>query len=550
MTMLNRTVSALSVVLITITIALSGCARTAPAAPVRIDMPVTLRMAPYTPAGQCGAAFVEHRLPFATGMRVREIGTYLSNGAGLAAGDLDHDRKLDLVFASIDGPAALLHNDGALVFTRHDLDLEFTRDAKMVDIDGDGWLDVVFTDRLGRVIAYRNNAGALARIDLPGVDGLAYATAWGDLNGDGRLDLVTGSYDTELRKRDVPAAEIAAHAGVFLYTNTGAGFTGQRLSDKADALSIALLDLNNDGAQDIWVGNDFLTRDAVWLRSGAGWQPSEPFARMSHSTMSIDWADIDNDGAQSLFTTDMNPAGRDPRTLAEWLPMMAKTDQTKSGDPQITANTLQTQHDGGWVNDAPMRGIDATGWSWAARFADLDRDGWQDLYVVNGMIATDLFGHLPQAELVEENHAYRNTGDRMFTPAPQWRLGSTLSGRGMLPADLDNDGDPDLVVNNLRGPAMLFENRLCGGAGLTVGLRWRGSANPQAIGARATLRSSAGIYARDIRASGGYLSGDAPQMLFGFPAGSTLESLTVIWPDGAQSVINGPPAAAYLEVTR
>ena len=126
------------------------------------------------------------------------------------------------------------------------------------------------------------------------------------------------------------------------------------------------------------------------------------------------------------------------------------------------ANVLQVRDGGGrWENQATRRGVDATGWSWSARFGDLDQDGYLDLYVVNGMIATDLFGHLANGELVEENQAFRNRGDGSFQPAPEWQLGSTASGRGMLMADLDDDGDLDIVVNNLRGFAQLFENQLC-----------------------------------------------------------------------------------------
>ena len=516
-------------------------------------MPATLgASAPFEANTGCDGAFAEHTLPFATGVRIREIGTYISNGAGVAAGDLDNDGDLDLAFASVDGTSKVLRNDGGLHFTEIPLDAEFTRDVKMVDVYGSGWLDLVFTDRLGKLIYYANTGGQVVRSELPGVTGSVYTMGWADLNGDGRLDLVTGSYDTELRKRGVSNGEIAQNSGVFVYMNTGAGFTSQRLGASADALAIGLLDLNGDGATDIWVGNDFIARDAVWLRvnDSTGWQASAPFTRMSHSTMSIDWADIDNSGAEALFTTDMNPYDTQPRTWAEWLPMMSKTDQTKSGDPQISANVLQVRRDGSWIDEAPSRGIDATGWSWAGRFADLDRDGWQDLYVVNGMIASDLFAHLPGAELVEQNKAFHNTGAGRFEPAPAWKLGSQLSGRGMAIADLDNDGDLDIVVNNLRASASLFENRLCGGAGLTVKLAWPGSANTNAIGARAVLHTSAGDFQRDVRASGGYLSGDAPLMYFGLPNGATITSLEILWPDGAQSTVEPITSNSRIEVKR
>ena len=143
------------------------------------------------------------------------------------------------------------------------------------------------------------------------------------------------------------------------------------------------------------------------------------------------------------------------------------------------ANVLLVRDGGKWENQATRRGVDATGWSWSARFGDLDQDGYLDLYIVNGMIATDLFGYLNNGELVEENQAFHNRGDGSFQPAPQWQLGSTASGRGMIMADLDGDGDLDIVVNNLRGFAQLFENQLCTGASLQVDLVWPGAPESQ-----------------------------------------------------------------------
>ena len=117
-------------------------------------------------------------------------------------------------------------------------------------------------------------------------------------------------------------------------------------------------------------------------------------------------------------------------------------------------------------------------------------------------------------------------------------------------ADLDNDGDLDIVVNNLRGPAQLFENRLCGGAGLLVDLAWPASRNTHALGATLTLYTSAGALTREVRSSTGYLSGAAPRVHFGLPAGTTIERLEVRWPDGAVSSVEGLAAQTLVTVTR
>ena len=190
--------------------------------------------------------------------------------------------------------------------------------------------------------------------------------------------------------------------------------------------------------------------------------------------MSLDAGDIDNDGLFELFSTDMMPIDDAPDTVAAWEPLMADmVDPIDPADPQIMSNVLQVATgEAGYQNAARPRGVDATGWSWSAKFGDLDQDGLLDLYVVNGMIESTMMAHLPNHELVEANQAMRNVGDGFFRPAPQWQLGSTASGRGMSMADLDGDGDLDIVVNNLRAPAQLFENRLCGGQSLLVDLRW------------------------------------------------------------------------------
>lgn len=508
----------------------------------------------------CVGHFITHTLPFATGIRIREINTYESNGAGLAVNDLDDDGDLDLVFASIDNASAILWNEGQLQFTVETLADRFTRSVATVDVDGDGALDLVFTHRGLQSLSYWRNQGAVSsgsrfvQRPLPGVESYAYAMAWADLTGDGQLDLVTGSYNIELQQQGLAEPEADARAGIVFYEQQAAGFVARPLAPKSQALAIALVDLNGDQQRDIWVANDFDLQDRIWVRRQEAWQPAKPFDQTSYSTMSIDWGDISNNGQWAFYTTDMNPYDTSPKTLASWLPVMTDLEinyKHEFGDPQIMANTLQIPVAAdSWRNQGNVRGVDATGWSWASKFGDLDSDGYPDLYVVNGMVAQNLFPHLPYGELVEENQAFRNQGDGAFALAPDWQLGSTASGRGMIMADMDNDGDLDIVVNNLRQSAQLFENQLCGGTNLQVALHWPAAPNRYAIGAQLRLHTSLGVLQRDVRVSSGYLSGDPVRVHFGFPTDTTVEMLEILWPDGAYAQVRAPAPGQFLEVTR
>jgi hypothetical protein len=248
----------------------------------------------------------------------------------------------------------------------------------------------------------------------------------------------------------------------------------------------------------------------------------------------------------------MKPYTQDPGTIAAWAPLMAGMDAAHPpGDPQIMENVFQSRsQDGNWRNVARDWGIEGTGWSWSGGFGDLDGDGYLDLYVVNGMIESDLFDHLPDHELVEENQAFRNQAGLRFEPAPTWRLGSTRSGRSMAMADLDSDGDLDIVVNNLRAAAQLFENRLCGGGNLQVSLHSPSIQNRRAIGARLVLTTDFGTLVRRVDAAGGYLSGNAAQVHFGFPAGTELGQLEILWPDGGRSLVDELTAGVKIIVER
>ena len=544
--------------LLCVAFVMTACASAPAVPPARAptEAPARVVRTPLSAMQPCSSRFVEHVLPFATGVRVREMRTYLSNGGGVAAGDLDDDGRIDLVFASVDNNSKILWNessDGAPTFRDEILPEANTRAASVVDIDADGRLDVVFTVRNAAPVLLRNlGERTFARTPLLPNELFAYTLAFADMNGDGALDVVGAAYRAELEREGYGANEQSLHGGVHYYERSGDGYTARKLADAAQALAIGLIDLDGDAQRDIWIGNDFDEHDQIWLRDGDGWQSrNDWFAVTSHSTMSIDWADLGDAGGVALFTTDMNPSDTSPENMARWLPMMVVTEQKLTvNDPQWTANVMQVRGRGGvWRNEAAWRGVDATGWSWSGRFGDFDNDGLQDLYVVNGMVAMDLFHHLEDGALTEENRAYRGGADGRFTQA-DWGLNSTASGRGMLPVDIDRDGDLDVVINNLRGSARLFENQLCGGGGLLLDLRWEGAPNTRAIGAQVELRTAKGILRRDVRAMSGYLAGDAPEVHFGVPQGVSIEALTVLWPDGARTQVDDVRTGELLRLER
>jgi enediyne biosynthesis protein E4 len=513
---------------------------------------------------ECENHFVTHTLQHVTRTSTAAIGYYDSNGAGIAAEDLDGDGLLELVIANLAGKNTVAWNLGGMQFREQTLPFGASRAVAVVDLDGDGGRDLVFTQNLGAVLAYRDLGGETADVaryragGLPGVRTPAFAMDWADATGDGRLDLATASYDTHLEKELRDSFLFGPGAGVMLYTrDERGGFVGERLATQSQSLAISFFDVDGDGALDLIVGNDFELPDYIFANpSGAGpWRRIAPFPITTRNTMGFEVADVNRDGRLDLFATDMKPDLADVRNIAAWLPLMERSYRFRRiGERQIEENVLLIAQAHGndlrYRNQAYALGIDSSGWSWSGRFGDLNLNGYLDLYIVNGMIAHEAFPHLANGELIEANTAFAADA-RGFLPAPTWGLGSLTSGRGMVIADLDGDGDLDIAVNVLAGPSLVFENRLCRqGDPLMIELRWPESGNLYAIGAQLTLHSDTGILMRALRATGGYLSGSPTPQHFGIPHGTDPGRLHIRWPDGRNDWLLAPEPGHQWRITR
>jgi hypothetical protein len=507
--------------------------------------------------GACSSSFVAHSLDHITSVPGgNQVRMFEANGGGVAINDLDNDGDLDIVLANHAAPNTILWNEGQLNFRTERIGTGDSRAVTLIDLDADGWQDIIFSRRVSAPNYWHNQGDGRFELKvLPNVTKPLYAITWADLDADGDLDLVGGSYDAALLTEFGNDFLQSGNAGVYVYLNEQGQneqgrFVETRLSTNAQALALVVFDLNQDARPDILIGNDFAVPDRAWLNQKDHWQETRAFKSISHSTMSFDSGDINNDGYPELFSTDMKPyPGEDTQAWKRLMESMM-SDPHPQGDPQIMENTLQEVKTSSFSNSAVERGVDATGWSWSGKFADFNQDGFLDLYVVNGMIEASIFAHLENQELVEQNQAFKNDGLGNFVSAPEWNLAAIQSGRGMSIADLDGDGDQDIVVNNLRAPALLFENQLCTGKSLQVDLLWEKTKNRQAIGSSLILHTDKATYYRDIVAASGYLSGNTARVHFGIPETETVRFLEVLWPDGLSSRLEDVVPNSLLTIRR
>jgi hypothetical protein len=511
------------------------------------------------------------------GWRFQEVTAAAGVGAsdrystGAAFADIEGDGDLDLLLLATAGPNAVFLNDGGGRFTEHQADIgldTLPRGATtpaLADVDGDGDLDL-----------YVANYKAVSVPDIippqrRAFDQIVRQTAPGqleivpDLRQHFRLVQPPGMSGTFMTIRAEPDGFYLNEGGRFV----PAPFPSGRFldpegrpapPDESFGLQARFADLNGDGAPDLYVANDFEDPDRFWLNDGAGnfrlaeWMVQR---QTSNSGMGVDAGDLNGDGLPDLFEVDM--LSSDSRQLKTQIPThtaFPKQPGRMEVQLQQQRNTLfLNRGDGTFSEVGVLAGVHATGWSWSTMLLDVDLDGWQDILVATGHL-WDVMDADTQQRLLNRlsdvpwqrerweyprlalpNVAYRNRGNLTFEDVSrQWRFGSEPDiSHAMAAADLDGDGDLDLVVNRLEAPALVLRNDATGSR---VAVRLLGeSPNTRAVGARVRITAEGlPVQEREIVAGGLYLSHS--DYLASFATGNAARvTIQVTWRDGRRTTI-------------
>jgi hypothetical protein len=524
---------------------------------------------------------------------------YMYNGAGVAVADFDLDGLEDIYFTGNMVSNRLYRNLGEWKFeditqSSRTGSTHWSNGVAIVDINQDGYPDIYVCrggprgsegkDRANLLFINKGLVNGELQFEEAaaqwGLDDQSYSVqaAFFDYDQDGDLDmyllsnaLVDFNRNTS-RPKDRSGKAPSADK---LYRNNGdQTFTDISASAgvliEGFGLGVEVCDMNADGWPDVYVSNDFLTDDLLYINQKDGTFSNEIakyFRHLTFNGMGNDIADINNDGNMDVVVLDMLP----PDNKRWKLTMMGnnydefETGQSYGYQPQYIRNTLQLNNGNGSFSEVgQLAGISATEWSWSALFADYDQDGLKDLCITNGyrQDITNLdfmvYGNQILAMGTEEanrkqrlealnklpgikihNYFYRNKGNLQFEDASK-TAGFTKPtySNGMAYADFDNDGDLDLVMNNIDDPALLYENTTVPDNNnhyLKVALKGE-APNLNGLGAQVTLYYDGMAQRQYFTPYRGYLSTVTQKLHFGLGPETQIDSLAVTWPSGLVQV--------------
>lgn len=523
---------------------------------------------------------------------------YIYNGGGIATGDINNDGLVDIYFTSNQGSNKLYLNKGDMKF--EDItESSGTGDTQgwstgvsMVDVNLDGLLDIYVCKsaspenaalRQNKLYVNKGNntfAEMATQYNLND-DGFSTQSYFLDYDRDGDLDMYLVNHRSDFENNNVMSAQIQSNIirqfSDRLYRNDGVKFTDVTaqagMANKNWGLSASVADYNNDGWLDIYVANDFTEPDQLWINNKKGGFTDQVLKHMDHISyysMGSDVADFNNDGLQDLMVLDMVSEDhvRSKQNMAAMSSAQFNTMVDNNYHHQYMANMLQLNRGYGQFSEvAHIAGVSKTDWSWAPLFADFDNDGNKDLFVTNGikrdmtdndykiklnersaqgmMNIEDVFELTPSTKL--QNYAFRNKGDGLFEKASDsWGLTDLLNSNGASYADLDNDGDLDLVINNLDDQASIYRND---SKNNYLKIQFEGPPlNRFGIGADVEVMMGEQSQSYQHFLSRGFQSSVSPGIIIGLGDKQVAESVTIRWPDGASQQLTNVEANQTITV--
>jgi hypothetical protein len=540
---------------------------------------------------------------------------YFYNGGGVAAGDLNGDGLVDLYFTSNMGNNKIYLNRGDFKFQditkicgAAGRPGPWKTGVSLVDINGDQKLDIYLCysgalpdeKRTNQLFINKGTnangtptfreAAAEYGLNSPAYSNQSY---WFDYDRDGDLDMILLNHNPkslpvlnenstqQLLAKDDPLQ------GVRLYQNKDGRFEDVTRSAQISGsaltygLGVGIADFNQDGWPDFYVSNDYTIPDYLYINQGDGTfdnQLQKSLRYNSHFSMGNDVTDINNDALPDIFSLDMLPEDNRRQKLLTAPDNYPKYDlNVRSGFyHQYMRNMLQINNGNGTFTEiGQLAGISNTDWSWAALAADYDNNGWKDLYITNGyhrdytnldfinymndFVASkgrlkredvmEVINNMPASDVV--NYMYSNEDLNFKNQTKAWGLYHVSNSNGAAYADLDKDGDLDLIVNNINKPAFIFRNEARQKKEAHyLQVRLEGAnQNTQALGAKVQIFYGDKTQYQEVNTARGYLSSVDPVLHFGLASVTEVDSIIVIWPKGKVSTSYKVPVDQRLSLS-